>query len=646
MNHLDRSQKGNSHINQIVEDYLTQTKTDYAVLITGGWGTGKTHYVKNTLMEKVISKVNVPEQDEKEYQSILVSLFGLRSREEVLRKILYKLEEGSKNQFGSLFTLVSDRASKMIKEPKIGVPGFQVTLNIPDPAEFLLMNTKKEELQRTVLILDDLERSQLSIVERLGIVDNFLNMDCKVLLIANEKKFSELIEANVSGNTDVDIEKSPEKSKYKKMKEKVIGRTVAFIPEAEEIFKNLVEDGIKSSQCNEIKKCAEEVIQICLEHREILLLNFRTLKEAIFIYRKIDGCSRLCEEEKDTLKQKDLFVRILLNCLLIKAPVNEKYLCNEKSAQRFHQLMLKRVNAYNKANGEYLSEEEKKDIEYLQEIENIKGRCSLLGYDAITRYIQEGYFNENDISNEVVNFYSDDFSSIDLLRNWQLKAKSDADIESALKDFWKRVEESEVSLDLIKEVAYSLLTLAVKKIGGEDLSKMTQKIIENMRLYTWDNNNYQNFLITDWKGDDYHEIADSLDEIVKAFEAEKSRRSESAANNFLEDYFIKKSLPIDYSSKSFEQKDVKLNKKLIDEILQSISTKNSDDYRRILFFLRRRYTYARYFEANTDQIYLTQLMDSLNKNKRSISEKDTLVKFLSQECINCLEDIHSNILSS
>ena len=80
MNHLDRSQKGNSHINQIVEDYLTQAKTDYAVLITGGWGIGKTHYVKNILMKKVTPEVNIPKQDEKKYQSILVSLFGLKSR--------------------------------------------------------------------------------------------------------------------------------------------------------------------------------------------------------------------------------------------------------------------------------------------------------------------------------------------------------------------------------------------------------------------------------------------------------------------------------------------------------------------------------------------------------------------------------------
>jgi len=36
-----------NELTSIIEDYLYQKNTDYAIFINGKWGTGKTYYAKN-----------------------------------------------------------------------------------------------------------------------------------------------------------------------------------------------------------------------------------------------------------------------------------------------------------------------------------------------------------------------------------------------------------------------------------------------------------------------------------------------------------------------------------------------------------------------------------------------------------------------
>jgi uridine kinase len=67
-------------IEQIVTDYLKAENTDYAILINGDWGSGKTHYIKNTLFNK-ISAIDSFYTDKKnnteKYKPLYVSLYGM-----------------------------------------------------------------------------------------------------------------------------------------------------------------------------------------------------------------------------------------------------------------------------------------------------------------------------------------------------------------------------------------------------------------------------------------------------------------------------------------------------------------------------------------------------------------------------------------
>jgi len=59
-------------INAQVEDYLTMN-TEYALLITGEWGSGKTFYFNNGLREKIL-KVKL-KNSKKSYKILYLSLF-------------------------------------------------------------------------------------------------------------------------------------------------------------------------------------------------------------------------------------------------------------------------------------------------------------------------------------------------------------------------------------------------------------------------------------------------------------------------------------------------------------------------------------------------------------------------------------------
>ena len=51
----------NAAIISVMQDYLKKEKTDYALMINGSWGSGKTVFIKKTLNSE-IEKIDCPKQ--------------------------------------------------------------------------------------------------------------------------------------------------------------------------------------------------------------------------------------------------------------------------------------------------------------------------------------------------------------------------------------------------------------------------------------------------------------------------------------------------------------------------------------------------------------------------------------------------------
>ena len=67
----------NDELNQYILHYLTEDKTQSAIMLTGDWGTGKSYYINNTL------KPFLEKDENGNHQCIVVSLYGIKETVEI-----------------------------------------------------------------------------------------------------------------------------------------------------------------------------------------------------------------------------------------------------------------------------------------------------------------------------------------------------------------------------------------------------------------------------------------------------------------------------------------------------------------------------------------------------------------------------------
>ena len=80
-------ENSNKHIEEFLNDYLNKEESpDYAVLITGCWGSGKTYFIRQYLGGDR-KEIKDWLTDCVKYTVVYVSLFGLKNRDEIDKKI-------------------------------------------------------------------------------------------------------------------------------------------------------------------------------------------------------------------------------------------------------------------------------------------------------------------------------------------------------------------------------------------------------------------------------------------------------------------------------------------------------------------------------------------------------------------------------
>ena len=85
--------KSNEHIEEFLNYYLeNESSPDYAVLITGCWGSGKTYFIRQYLEGKGAAGKDVVKTFDwltgfEKHTVIYVSLFGVKTRKDINKKI-------------------------------------------------------------------------------------------------------------------------------------------------------------------------------------------------------------------------------------------------------------------------------------------------------------------------------------------------------------------------------------------------------------------------------------------------------------------------------------------------------------------------------------------------------------------------------
>ncbi len=193
-------------LTKAIIDYVKAEKTDYAYMIDGDWGIGKTFFIKNSLI-KSLKSIN-----EEKNTIIYLSLNGMKSINDVKKKLFIEIHQIS-GKVSSFFN-IGNKLLKMFDGTKIASDISETALNL------CLNSANYKDL---IIVMDDLERisAPLTYKEIFGFVlDDLIEKNNKVIFVSNESKIDH--------------------NDYSSEKEKVIRKTFKFDPTGINILEDLI----------------------------------------------------------------------------------------------------------------------------------------------------------------------------------------------------------------------------------------------------------------------------------------------------------------------------------------------------------------------------------------------------------------------
>jgi hypothetical protein len=232
----------NSHLSEYIKYYRTLERPGFAVLVTGEWGTGKTHLLKQLLPW---------EGDQK--QSHYVSFFGLKNADEVYAAVYAEM-------YPSLS--IFQEKVKGLGEATRGVSAFGVGVGglLSGGATLLSAYMRKDIDISKPIIFDDLERSSMETAEeKLGVINYYVEHEhCRVIVIAHDAKLVEgIIEA----------------------KEKIFGQTIRIEPDAHSAFANFKSQMAKNKITTLVGLYENDIVNLFIKSET---RSLRILRHAMF----------------------------------------------------------------------------------------------------------------------------------------------------------------------------------------------------------------------------------------------------------------------------------------------------------------------------------------------------------------------------
>ena len=277
-----------------IKYYISQKSDTGALLVTGKWGCGKTHLIRQTIKEL---------NNGKEYVAVLISLFGVDSIEllhnEIKNKVFFSRGfEKAQNKSKQVFTRVKDlseHATEILGEAfplaksinKVLNVRWQDYFNVEKEIKCFCAEAEAENRivkKKLVLFFDDFERSKLDRIELMGVINEYSeNKEIKVILIADEDKIT-----NKEKETATSEEGNTEDNEYKysEFKEKLISRTVKIKTD----YKTTIDSII-----NSYEETVKDYRKFLVDNRDLIHCilaesdsdNFRSVKAFITDYERI-----------------------------------------------------------------------------------------------------------------------------------------------------------------------------------------------------------------------------------------------------------------------------------------------------------------------------------------------------------------------
>lgn len=261
------SQTSSISTNPIVEaclKYFQIEKIDYAIMISGKWGSGKTYFWKNDI---------IPELNKNKTKFYYVSLYGVKTTDE-LEKLFLTAQ----------YPFLKHGITQIIgKITSTGLKAFQIDADLKG---------LQANMKNCVICFDDLERADLTAIPYLlGYINNLVEHEgVHVLILCDEK----IILSNEKITED-----------YGKYKEKLIGYTYEFEPSTHAIVETFINSLKAEIGLHEhlIKNKSQVLHLIEISN----LKNLRTLYRVQFYILHIYNAYCLSEVKSDEAMLNKLF---------------------------------------------------------------------------------------------------------------------------------------------------------------------------------------------------------------------------------------------------------------------------------------------------------------------------------------------------
>lgn len=332
----------NEHIEQFLNYYLEkEASPDYAVLITGCWGSGKTYFIKKYLLGRgsndkgVVSEKNLLTDCEL-YTVVYVSLFGARSREDMDARVLEKLrpvtnptQDDCTSESLSLIASLAGIAVGVATAASVTLPSGGSAIPYAVPAGVAAGNAignflkkfrkerleKKEnqkneslfkndylssirinekESKRLVVVFDDVERADMPLPELLGYLNAYVeHLHVPCILLADKEKWEEAQKCQEDKST---------LHKLSSTKEKVVGKEFKIQTTFDEVWDlwNIPENNPVDNRAWKILNDCRDLIKNIVESSSDY--NYRALKHSLSDFQRFIG------EKKTGSERTKLFI--------------------------------------------------------------------------------------------------------------------------------------------------------------------------------------------------------------------------------------------------------------------------------------------------------------------------------------------------
>ena len=280
----------NENIAKFLDDYMRNPDPQYAVMLTGRWGCGKTFFVNQWL-----KTLEVSDEDREEViylKPIYVSVYGLSSLAEVKTEIDRKVNPFYYSKTAKMLKTAAKFASKIVFKTDLTVDeNRDIKASASGSLDIMsLFESDSEEVKGTrFIVFDDIERTFIPMNILLGFI-NFFVERCKfhVLIIGDESKLK-------GDNLKI----------YSDFKEKTVGRQFEIVPDVDAALDSYIKDYWPDKF---IRKEREYIIR-CF--RATTYNNLRLLRQCLYDFNEV-----LREFPEKKIRENEVIFHCLLSSFI------------------------------------------------------------------------------------------------------------------------------------------------------------------------------------------------------------------------------------------------------------------------------------------------------------------------------------------